>query len=393
MSRSTYFRAFTCALAGLPCAMSVAAASFTHYADLPFNGGPGSYAETALLEGKDGSFYGTGLIGFGTIYRLDPSGVTTLIHQFSSDGEDGADPHASVVRGPQDSLWGTTEFGGPISAGSIWKVDRDGNYETVYQFLENDSEPMAPLFLARDGNFYGTTEFGGTGGAGSIFRISPEGNFQTLYSFVVDGVNAANPRAGLVQTPDGNLWGTLYDSGPVSYLCQQGCGGVFRMSPDASVTIFMPFIGTNGINPDQALTLGKDGLLYGVTSECAAGVSCLGIVFSLDLQGNASILHSFGFNDPAGGFPSGPLLEGKDGFFYGETQASRSTGPNGKFGTVFRLSRKGKIKVLHDFALDKGTDLANWPIGGLIEDKRAGQLYGVAHGGPGNTGAAFTLSR
>jgi uncharacterized repeat protein (TIGR03803 family) len=75
-----------------------------------------------------------------------------------------------------------------------------------------------------NGNLYGTTAGGGTnGGYGTVFQISSTGALTSLYSFT-GGNDGANPQAGLVQTSDGNLYGTTADGG-------QGIAGtVFRLT-------------------------------------------------------------------------------------------------------------------------------------------------------------------
>jgi uncharacterized repeat protein (TIGR03803 family) len=66
-----------------------------------------------------------------------------------------------------------------------------------------------------DGNLYGTTEFGGAKGYGSIFRITTLGNLTTLYSFCSPGscFDGAYPIGALIQSPDGNFYGTTDGGG------------------------------------------------------------------------------------------------------------------------------------------------------------------------------------
>jgi uncharacterized repeat protein (TIGR03803 family) len=57
------------------------------------------------------------------------------------------------------------------------------------------------------GNLFGTTVGGGAFGVGTVFELSPgSGTLTTLASF--NGANGANPYAGLVRDPQGNLFGT-----------------------------------------------------------------------------------------------------------------------------------------------------------------------------------------
>jgi uncharacterized repeat protein (TIGR03803 family) len=63
-------------------------------------------------------------------------------------------------------------------------------FNTLYNFGGDSGEyPLSTVAQGRDGNFYGTTEYGGTGsgcrplGCGTIFKITPDGTLTTLYSF------------------------------------------------------------------------------------------------------------------------------------------------------------------------------------------------------------------
>lgn len=392
----TATRAWAIATACLAGATLASGASFTTYVDMPFNGSVGFQPQTPLVQGADGNFYGTmpndyGQ-GCGSVYRLTPTGVSSLVHSFTRSAGDACHPQAALVTGPQGSLWGTTQYGGSHGSGTIYKIDARGQFSLVHSLEGFSDQPVAPLLFARDGNFYGTTWHGGVQGWGSVFRISPDGVFVELASFTASGPH--QPTAGLVQTPDGNLWGTLSNGGPLTSACAFGCGGVFRLTPEGSLTTFMPFDGTTALDPVDSLTVGSDGLLYGVTPFCGYGSSCAGAAFRLDLQGRFTVLHEFTRTESPGAYPSGPLIQTADGYFYGETRSSSSTPADDSAGTVFRMTHRGAVAVVHYFALDTGTSRASWPLGGLVADRRARMLHGVTfQGGIGNNGAAFSLSR
>src|SRR5439155_3341495 len=87
-----------------------------------------------------------------------------------------------------------------------------------------------------------------------------------------------------------------------------------------------------------------------------------------------------------GGSPSGPLIEGSDGMFYGTT----FKGASNDFGTVFKINSDGsEYGVLHRFtgADGDGTD----PTGGLLEGSD-GALYGSCAASNGGTWQVFKLS-
>ena len=57
---------------------------------------------------------------------------------------------------------------------------------TLHQFQFTDGGyPEAGLLQTINGNFYGTTAVGGSSGAGTIFRITPAGRLTTVYEFQI----------------------------------------------------------------------------------------------------------------------------------------------------------------------------------------------------------------
>src|ERR1039457_5408910 len=153
-----------------------------------------------------------------TAIALPAQTLTTL---FSFDGTDGAVPQAGLVQATNGDLYGTTYGGGTNSAGTIFKITPGGTLTMVYSFCSqtncaDGAYPEAGLVQAANGDLYGTTYGGGTHGYGTVFKITPTGTLTTLYSFsfqsgCTDGVE---PRAGLVQAANGDLYGTTWGGGP-----------------------------------------------------------------------------------------------------------------------------------------------------------------------------------
>src|SRR5207248_428026 len=75
------------------------------------------------------------------------------------------------------------------------------------------------------------------------------------------------------------------------------------------------FAGSDGAYPYAGLVQGRDGFLYGTTSE--GGFTGYGTVFRMDPIGNATTLHAFTNID--GAYPYAGLVQATDGFFYGTT--------------------------------------------------------------------------
>src|SRR5215475_8309492 len=72
------------------------------------------------------------------------------------------------------------------------------NFRTLVNFDgTHGANPYTNLVQGLDGNFYGTTEFGGPTFAGTVFKVTPSGNLTTLYTFP-NFSDGCNPGAGLV---------------------------------------------------------------------------------------------------------------------------------------------------------------------------------------------------
>src|SRR5262249_14072626 len=193
----------------------------------------------------------------------------------------------------------------------------------------------------------GTTLLGGVSDCGTVFRVTADGSsYAVLRSF--DCVEAGYPLAGLVEGPDGQLYGTTSSGGP------SNDGTVFRISKDGlAFEILHAFDGTDGSYPVASLIVGAEGTFYGTTLGLAGvpwGPPCEpGSVFKMLGDGSGfAVLRTFDFGCPFY-FESGPaaaLVQGPDGSLYGSTVA----GPSGWPGTLFKLSPDGKaFELLHNF--------------------------------------------
>jgi uncharacterized repeat protein (TIGR03803 family) len=176
-----------------------------------------------VVQGSDGNFYGTtaggGAFGHGTVFQITPAGTLTNIWHFTG-GMDGALSQAALVQGRDGLFYGTTYSGGSNNVGTIYKITSTGTLTPLWQFdsLSNHADggrPSAALVLGSGGNFYGTTSDGGTNQSspvfpGTVFRITSAGTLTPLWQFgslpnLADGFA---PHGGLVQGSDGAFYGT-----------------------------------------------------------------------------------------------------------------------------------------------------------------------------------------
>jgi len=287
--------------------------------------------------------------------------------------------------------------------GTVFRMDRNGGMTVLLS-------PARFFIEALDGFFYGTTADGGAFGSGSVYRMDTAGNATDLYAF--DGTTAWAPGP-LVQTADGLLYGIfsipgtdesrlfrIDTIGNLVWLRPRGAairsvrmllasssngflygttydGRVFRLSRHGQARILAVF-------PTVYLDLmeASDGF-YGATID--GGATGAGTIFRMTRAGKVEVIHEFRGGPLDGANPYEAPIEGRDGNLYG------TTGFGGAFGagTVYRMDRLGNVTVLHSFggAPDAGVS----PIGELVQGDD-GALYGTTvFGGAYGQGTAFRL--
>jgi uncharacterized repeat protein (TIGR03803 family) len=329
-----------------------------------------------VIQGADGNFYGTttlggsglctgpfGVQGCGTVFKLTPAGLQTVIYNFALDSS------------------GTTAVNG------------------IY--------PYGGLVQGADGNFYGTASAGGNVsascngyvlGCGVIFKLTPAGVLKVLHAFngslatIPDG---ASPTGRLLLAKDGKFYGTTYDGGNVQSFFNQGT--IFSISPSGTYSTLYMFDNvhgiTDGVNPYAGLIQGKDGAFYGTTYF--GGTSNAGTVFKY-AAGKTTVLHSFPeqtgqfFSD--GAYPYAALVQATDGNFYGTTSYGGTLTTFYQSGTVFRITKAGTFTKLWDFNSTNATVNGIDGYGAFIQASD-GNLYGTTlQGGSANAGTVFQMT-
>jgi uncharacterized repeat protein (TIGR03803 family) len=337
--------------AGTVFKISNPTASPTESVIYSFTGGmDGGSPAASLIQAFDGNLYGTtaagGSSGFGTVFRisnLTTSPTETVIYSFAG-GADGDTPQASLIQATDGNLYGTTSVGGSVGDGTVFKISNPSSSPTesvIYNFAGglDGRNPYAPLTQASDGNLYGTTEGGGSIGPGTVFKISNPTTSPTesvIYSFA-GGTDGNLPAAGLFLASDGNMYGTTVFGG-TSVIGSVGYGTVFKIgnpttSPSESV-IYSFSGGSDGGNPYASLIQVSDGNLYGTTNSGGSNGSD-GTVFKIinpTTSPTESVIYSFTGSD--GSFPQASLIQVSDGSLYGTT----AYGGSASVGTVFKIT-------------------------------------------------------
>jgi len=243
-----------------------------------FTGGDGGEPGVTMILGADGSFYGTTLSGGasrdGEVFRVTPGGSLSILASFNY--ANGFNPN-QLLQGADGGLYGTTFEGGGYGDGTVFKVTTNGTFTTLVSFTYTNGGFLPAAGLAQDpgGNFYGTTYEGGTSGNGTVFMMSPSGAATMLYSFT-GGNDGGHPSAHLIQSGDGNFYGTTAYGGAYDD------GTLFRMVPGGAPVTLVSFDGYNGANPEARLVVGNDGNLYGTTQN--GGATGNGVIFRVNIN-------------------------------------------------------------------------------------------------------------
>ena len=261
----------------------------------------------------------------GYVYELvvSSSGYKKLIiHRIQNDAS-----MSGLTADDNGALFGTT------LNGRIFKLTPSGSsyaYSLLYQFRPEyaNGEGLSGIAISRTGHLYGTNS-GAPGPNGScvcgiVYELVPKGSSykeRTIYTFP----SSASEPTGVVVAANGTLYGRSANS--VYEFVPSGGGYAERI-------VYTITGGVNGFGP--GVTLGTDGVLYGVTST--GGVAGYGTVFALTPNGarySERTLHTFANGPVDGAEPNSNVVVGTSGEIYGTTL---SGGPSQNDGTVFQVT-------------------------------------------------------
>jgi uncharacterized repeat protein (TIGR03803 family) len=362
-----------------------------------FEGFGGVLPASPFIQTSDGALYSTTRGGFGEVYQVTPSGSFTIIHSFQYS--DGYAPGGALLLIPGGTFYGTSQEGGSQSMpgfGVIYKLTTAGEITVLHVFNVTDGwSPNGGLLVGADGALYGTTEYGGTNSTGTIFKIGTDGTFKNLYNFSAAGTaDGAYPITPLILGTDGAFYGIAGGGGA------NGHGAVFKYATSGPPTVLYSFAKSDGLSylvwpPYPALAVGQDGTLYGATSQ--GGANGTGSAFSLSTAGKYTTLYSF--SPISGNISSNPtnadgmdpvgLTFGLDGALYGVAFDGGASGG----GTVFRLTTSGQFTLLYAFSQPAPSNTDGWAPWAAPIMAADGNVYGTAsNGGSGGQGTVYQIS-
>ena len=148
--------------------------------DFDFTEG-GFYPVSALVAGPDGALYGSTVQGAagnefgGTAFRITLKGQFTSLHSFG----DGV-PTSALTLMPDGNFYGVSINDGLFSQGTIYRISPAGSYSKLYDFPKPmfgmAPNPHSTLVRGPGNTLFGTTVYGGAQGEGSVFRYAPTGS-------------------------------------------------------------------------------------------------------------------------------------------------------------------------------------------------------------------------
>jgi uncharacterized protein (TIGR03437 family) len=243
--------------------------------------------------------------GVGTVFKITPEGSLTILHSFggaggpfaSLDSMDGAYPLGALALGNDGNFYGTTRDAGPQGTGwgTVFRITPTGTLTTIYSFGQggfgDGAYPEAGLTLGADGNFYGDSFGGGVFGGGTLFKITPGGTLTTLYSFDVD---FQGPECTLTLGSDGSFYGTTPGSG------SPGDGGtVFKLSVGSGTGTLS--INANGVvnaaSYSAPVAAGSIAAVFGIF-PIGSPASATSLPLPIDISGVALEFPGAGLNAP-----------------------------------------------------------------------------------------------
>jgi uncharacterized repeat protein (TIGR03803 family) len=348
----------------------------------------------AFAQGRDGNLYSTSQNGgstnnCGTVFQLTPAGKMKVLHSFDPSA---CQPWSGLTLGTDGYLYGTTAAGvfGPHNDGTIFRISTGRTFQILHNFTGVDgTTPYAPPIQGTDGNFYGTTEYSPHGN-GTVYKLMPSSTtpwlLRPLHDFgSIDAVHLGFPGA-LVQGTDGNLYGTTQGAGSNPY------GAIFVISRDGKFfKVLHSFTGgtMDGQKPLGSIIQTSDGNFYGTTQY--GGLHNFGTIYQMTPAGVVNVIFSF---DAAGGLgyrPFAGLVQATDGNLYGGTYGGTGLGFYRGLLFSFQVATR-KYSVLYNFiAKPNSPDPGSHPLVPLFQHTNGTFYSDTYEAGAHSQGTLYSL--
>ncbi len=412
---------------------ALGATSDASVAQIPINGDPaGAYQDypVPLAVGADGSYYA---LLADHIDRINRDGSAQTLHTFSASTVDPVTGLGINTDGwgvtqfsmaPDGNLYGGTFAGGAYGFGTLFKLTPSGIFTVLHSFdnrsqastTSNNTIGMIGPVLGPDAALYGLTWVNGQ--APLLFRMTEDGIFTGLCTASLPFPKEYwyNEYVHLVAAKDGKLYGQNTDviGNPSSF-------GVFSLTQGCSYTQIVA--DSSAVN--KSIVAGDDGNLYVAAAQTAV---VGGEIRRIAPNGAITVLHEFSSyqyrrwkppywscnifegicswnpghwttasyaNTVEGGSPLS-LVRTSDGVLYGSDQ----TGGLNLVGALFRITPDGTFTTLYELpalidsaiyssTLSMALDTDNNPI---FANAPSFALYKVSIGTGSTATASFSPS-
>jgi uncharacterized repeat protein (TIGR03803 family) len=148
------------------------------------DGADGEYPDQSPIIDAAGNLYGTIITRNGTeyagaIWKVDTAGKFSLIHRFTGMA-DGFGPNGPLLANIDGNLYGTTSSGGNLPGkpgdgyGTVFRITPSGQFTVIHTFTGKDgSNPSGTLAHDSKGAIYGATTGNSGSIGGTVFKITP----------------------------------------------------------------------------------------------------------------------------------------------------------------------------------------------------------------------------
>ncbi|CAF2080090.1 unnamed protein product [Rotaria magnacalcarata] len=301
----------------------------------------GCHPISSLVFANDLSLFGSTIrcsqFGYGNIFRYNLSNhIFNVIYEFA----DIANPNSLFLDNDSGLLYGTAGVGSSTFYGSVFTIDvrheiPSTTFKQLFSFNYGTGAFPSNLILVNN-SLYINTQIFGQYGAGTLVKMDRDGeNAKLVYAFGRDKALGCCPWGQLVLVADEQqqyLYGTtmgaadcpstIYRAGLTIMTNQIELVATFNETTVGSA----PYDGLiQSVNPS---------LSFGVTSQ--GGINNHGTFFRVNVSGDGSLEKLFDFpsDDMFGYQTQGGLVEVGNNVFYGTANLGGKYG----FGTVYKIT-------------------------------------------------------
>lgn len=278
-------------------------------------------------------------------------------------------------------LWGTTMVGGANATftntgGTLYKINGDGTGFQVLHAFSGLATPLGALLQTPDGKIYGTTF-----NSKVAYCYNPAtGGFSDIHQFT-GGTGGSNISGDLYQYSNGRLYGVTFSGGTSGY-------GILYSMDSAGLQFQKHHDFEMYSSPSHGFVEDNTGKLWATTP--GGGIYGKGTLYYFE-PSSASYKKVFSFNDTLGAFPSGKLLKATNNLFYGVAFA----GGTDSSGCIFSFDpASGTFNQLYSFSgvFFHGKDYPAWGTGTLVQLNDSIMVGALGSAGIDSAGIIFSYN-